>query len=196
MNNAERLRQLVKKQNGTVTTRDLAKHGIARAYLQVLLNAGELIRAARGVYCSPSEWDDDMFNIQYRFSRGIFSHGTALFLHKLTDRAPLYYEMTFPQGYNPTAAKEASVRTKTVKQSVYDLGITKKPTPTGKEVVTYDAERTLCDLVKDSKTDKQIIIPALKMYVARKDKDIPKLMDYAVILKVEEKMRIYLEVLI
>lgn len=196
MNNMEKLKKLIKEKNGTITTRDLSEHNIARTYLQMLTQNGQLVRVGRGIYCDPQVWDDDMFALQYRFAKGIYSHGTALYLHGLTDRTPLRYEMTFPQGYNPTAVKEAFVKPRTVSPSIYELGLIKTETPTGQEVLVYNIERTLCDLVKDTKTDKQLLLPALKTYVSGRDRNIPKLMQYAVTMKIEKKMRTYLEVLL
>ena len=196
MSALEKLQQLIKENNGTVTTRDLAEHNIARTYLQLLMDRNQLVRVDRGVYCDPSVWDDDMFSLQYRFAKGVFSHNTALFLHGLTDRTPLQYEMTFPQGYNSNGPKAAFVKVRTVSPAFHRLGVVKKETPTGNKVLTYDIERTLCDLVKDKKTDKQILLPAFKEYVSGKEKNISKLMEYASTLKVENKMRTYLEVLL
>lgn len=196
MSNLEKLQQLILENKGIITTRDLAKHNIARTYLQQLVQNGRLVRSERGIYCEPNVWDDDMFALQYRFSKGIFSHGTALYLHGLTDRAPLQYEMTFPQGYNPTSAKGFFIKARTVSVSVYKLGMMTKENCSSQEVVTYDIERTLCDLVKDTKTDKQLLLPALKKYVSQKTRNIPKLMQYASILKIEKKMQRYLEVLL
>lgn len=196
MSHLEKLCQLISENKGIITTRDLAKNNIPRTYLQKLVKIGQLVRVERGIYCSQSVWNDDMYALQYRFSRGIFSHNTALYLHGLTDRTPLQYEMTFPQGYNPTSAKSVFVKARTVSLSVYELGKVKKETLAGQKVVTYDIERTLCDMVKDTKSDYQILLPALKKYIASKTRNIQKLMQYAKILKVEKKMQRYLEVLL
>lgn len=192
----DKLQQLLKENNGIITTKELAKHNIARTYLQMLMDKNQLVRVERGVYCEPSVWDDDMFNLQYRFARGVFSHNTALFLHGLTDRTPLQYEMTFPQGYNSSGPKTAFIKLRTVSPTIHNLGVVEKETPSGNKVLTYDVERTLCDMVKNNKTDKQILLPALKEYISGKEKNISKLMQYAKALKVENKMRTYLEVLL
>jgi len=196
MTNLDKLQRLIIQKNGIVTTADLKEHNIARTYLQVFVKKGLLEKVGRGIYCDPSVWDDEMFNLQYRFSQGVFSHNTALYLHKTTDRTPLIYDMTFPQGYNPTAVQKENVNARTVLPKFYDIGISTVCTSSGKEVLVYDLERTLCDLVKDTKTDKQILLPALKEYVKSKDRNMPKLMKYATFLKVEKKMRTYMEILL
>ena len=45
-------------------------------------------------------------------------------------------------------------------------------------------------------TDVQVVTDAFKRYTSRKEKNIPLLSDYAGILKVGEKLRSYLEVLL
>ena len=42
---------------------------------------------------------DDYYLLQYKYSRGIYSHETALYLHGYTDRIQDSYCMTFPRGY-------------------------------------------------------------------------------------------------
>jgi len=53
-----------------------------------LEDKGLIVKSVRGVYILPEVWDDEMFNLQSRFKRGIYSHETALFLWDLTDRTP------------------------------------------------------------------------------------------------------------
>lgn len=54
-------------------------------------------KSARGVYILPEVWDDEIFNLQNRLKRGIYSHETALFLWDFTDRTPNRYYMTFSE---------------------------------------------------------------------------------------------------
>lgn len=55
-------------------------------------------------------WEDEMFNLQGRFKRGIYVHETALFLWDLTDRTLSRYYMTFPANYNLTKPNEENIR--------------------------------------------------------------------------------------
>lgn len=72
---------------------------------KILVDSGKLERSARGVYILPELWDDEMYNLQVQFKRGIFSGETALFLNDLTDRTSNRYQMIFPIGYNVTSLK-------------------------------------------------------------------------------------------
>ena len=70
-------------------------------------------------------------------------------------------------------------------------------TPGGNTVRAYGVERTLCDVLRSrSQVDIQVVTEAFKRYAARTDKNIPILSEYAKNLKVEQRLRAYLEVLL
>ncbi len=127
----------------------------------------------------------------------IYSHGTALFLHDLTDREPLIYSVTVPDGYNTKMLKKEGLFVHVVKIELFELGMCYAKTVFGNTVKTYDPERTICDLIKDrNNQDPAIITDALKRYVAKKDKDLNKLITFAEKFRVKKIVSIYLEVLL
>ena len=135
--------------------------------------------------------------MQNRYKRGIYSLGTALFLCDLTDRTPGRFHMTFPSTYNLSNPKKVGVICNGAKEPLYSLGVTELTTPGGNKVRGYSAERTLCDILRArSHTDIQIVTDAFKRYSARKERNIPLLSEYAKALRVEDKVRSYLEVLL
>lgn len=197
MTNAEKIMQMVKENNGTITSGEVTKAGLSRWSLKILVDSGKLERSARGVYILPELWDDEMYNLQVQFNRGIFSGETALFLNDLTDRTPNRYQMTFPIGYNVTSLKNKNVKAIRTKEEFYELGIVTVLTPGGNPVKTYSREKTLCDILRGiSNTDIQIVSEAFKQYARSKEKNIPLLSEYGKILRVEKRLRSYLEVLI
>ncbi len=197
MTNAEMIMKMVKENNGTITSAEVTKAGLSRWSLKILVDSGKLERSARGVYILPEIWDDEMYNLQVQFKRGIFSGETALFLHDLTDRTPNRYQMTFPIGYNVTSLKNENVKAIRTKEEFYELGIITVSTPAGNPVKAYNKEKTLCDILRGtSNTDIQIVSGAFKQYATSTDQNIPLLSEYAKILRVEKRLRSYLEVLI
>ena len=80
---------------------------------------------------------------------------------------------------------------------LYEIGIITAKSPGGNCIRIYNAERTLCDILKGrSTTDIQIVTDAFKRYARLDKKDIPLLSKYAKLLRVEKKLRSYLEVLL
>ncbi|MDE6887645.1 MAG: type IV toxin-antitoxin system AbiEi family antitoxin domain-containing protein [Eubacterium sp.] len=189
--------KMAKKNHGVVTTAMVVAAGFSRGNTKYLVDKGILEKSARGVYILPEVWEDEIFNFQNRFKRGIYSHETALFLWDLTDQTPNRYRMTFPANYNLTKPKEENIRCVQCKKILYDLGIAEVTTPGGNTVNAYNAERTLCDILRPhAHVDIQLVAEAYKHYVIRPNKNIPILSEYAKILKVEAKLRAYLEVLL
>ena len=105
----EKIRNIYKAQHGILKTSDLAKFGIPRTYLSILLKDGEIQRVSRGVYSAVNYMVDEMASLQARYKGAIFSHETALYLLGLTDRSPLIYSVTVPSEYNATSFKSKVV---------------------------------------------------------------------------------------
>jgi len=197
MSYADRILQMVHENNGTVTTAEVTNAGILRGHLKGLVDKGLLEHVARGVYIIPTVLNDEMFYLQTRFRRGIFSHETALFIHDLTDRTPIKFSMTFPLGYNTTSLQKENVRYMRVKKKHFDIGVVRTKSPGGNPIRVYNAERTLCDILRGrSNTDIQVLTDAFKRYTHLKQKDIPLLSEYAKIFRVQKKLQSYLEVLV
>lgn len=182
---------------GLVTTAQVVGAGIPRARISDMVKAGELERVRRGVYCLADAWEDEFLAAQLRFPRGVFSDGTALFLHGYTDRTPLRLTMTFPRSYRATKAREDGIEVRTCADEVLGLGLATIGTSYGNEVRAYDLERTLCDVVRGRRVvDVQVVNPAMRRYVRSGARDVQKLLGYARALGVERKIRDYLEVLL
>ena len=188
---------LAESNGGLVTTAQVVDAGIPRARISDMVKAGELERVHRGVYCLADVWEDEFLAAQLRFPKGVFSDGTALYLHGYTDRTPFQLTMTFPRSYRATKAREAGVEVRTCADDVLELGLTTVKTSYGNDVRAYNLERTLCDAVRGRRVvDVQVVNPAMKQYVRSNNKDIQKLLGYARALGVERKIRNYLEVLL
>lgn len=195
--NEAAIQHLLNINNGIVTTSQVTDARIPRRCLSAMVDSGIIYRVERGIYALPEVWEDEMYFLQYRFSKGIFSHETALYLHGMTDRTPIRYTMTFPFGYNTGNVKKQGIVAKLSTEETYALGLIEMPSPAGNPIKTYDVERTLCDIVKiRHKADIQVINQAMKTYASSKEKDIAKLISYADQLRVKPKVLKYMEVLL
>ena len=197
MTHSQQILKMAHANNGVVTSSQVTKAGILREHLRGLVDNGLLERAERGVYIVPTVFNDEMFNLQTRFKRGIFSHDTALFLLDLTDRTPVKFSMTFPLGYNTGGLKSENVKCYRVKDPLYNLGVIDIKSPGGNPLRCYNAERTLCDILKNrSNSEIQVVVDAFKRYTRLDVRNIPQLSNFAKLSMVEKKLRAYLEVLL
>jgi predicted transcriptional regulator of viral defense system len=191
------LQTLLDQNNGTITNKQAAEVGFSRERLRLLVHAGKLDRIAAGVYISPDSLPDKMYVEQTRKPKLIYSHETALFLHDLTDRDPISYSVTVPQGYNTSALSSAGFTLFTVKRELYEMGVVRMKTMFGHIVAAYGLERTICDCVRSrNRMDIAVVTGAVKRYARRKDKNLNVLIRMAEAFRITKPLRSYLEVLL
>lgn len=190
MSSGEKIDKLLAENNGILTTKELEEVGIFRQTLPELIKRGKLEKIRHGTYISPEVLVDEMYGIQLRSDKIVFSHETALYLHDLTDRDPLTYTVTVPRGYGTGRLRESGISVVTVKPDMFEIGVTKGKTIHGREISVYDMERTICDIIKArGKMDKDTYYNALRRYADSDRKDISKLMEYAKRMKIYKQVR-------
>jgi len=197
MSKFEVLDKLLQENNGFIKTADAVGAGVSKAYFGEYAKNRELERAAHGLYMSRDAWDDGMYVIQARYSEAVFSHETALYLLNLAEREPIQYAVTLKAGTNASGLTKSGVKVYKIKHELFEEGIVEARSPAGHSLRAYNAERTVCDLIRSRRNiEIQDLQTAVKEYVRRKDKNIPLLMRYAKAFSVEKIIRQYLEVLI
>ena len=197
VNTYQIIKSMLENNNGFITSSQITEAGLQRRALSELVAAGVIYRVDRGIYALPETWEDEMYFLQYRFAKGVFSNETALYLHGLSDRTPKSFTLTFPHGYNAAGLKKYNAKAKFVTSDIYDIGIIEKPSPYGNPLCIYNVERTLCDIVKgNNSTDIQLITQAMKAYAEAKSKNISRLVAYSERLRVKPKILRYMEVLL
>lgn len=197
LNYLEKLEKLIQKQHGTVLSADLDLYEIPRTYLQIMVAKGKLERVDRGVYVSTDAIEDELFSMQTKYPKLIYSHETALYLHGLSDRTPFEYSASVPSGYKVVESVADRFKIYYIKKELHELGVETIKSSHGNPIRTYDVERTICDLIRSrSRIDVQILNDALKRFVKLKSADHSILLEYARKLKVETVLKSYLEVLI
>lgn len=196
MNYLDKLEKLIQKQHGTVLSSDLDLFEIPRTYLRMMVAEGKLERVDRGVYVSNDSIVDEMYSMQSKYSKLIYSHETALYLHGLSDRTPFEYSASVPSGYKVVGSVAERFKIYYIKKELHELGVETVQSSHGNPIKTYNIERTICDLIRSrNRIDVQILNEALKRFVKLKSADLSKLMDYAKKLKIDTVLKNYLEVL-
>jgi len=189
--------EMMKKNNNHITTSQFLSLGYSKTLLGKYVKAGLLERCNRGVYILPETLHDDMYTLMLKSKWIVFSHDTALFLNGLSDRTPFTHSVTIPSN----AALSESLRMDCicfyVKPMFYEIGLSKRRTTFGNDVRCYNAERTICDLLRSrSRCDEETVISAVKNYMNYKDKDLNLLSVYTNQFKVNNELRKYMEVLL
>ena len=171
--------------------------GVSRAMLSYLVKAGALRRIARGAYAPASAVDDELVAIATRSPNIVFSHETALVLHKLHNRIPALPSVTISTGKRVPHSIENAVSVYHVKPELHGLGLTRANSFMGNAVPCYDQERTICDIIRSyARIDEETYVSALRNYAAKRDRNLPLLFDYARTMGIEKKVHKALEVLL
>ncbi len=191
----EKLNNLITENKGLILTKQLSEAGIPRVYLSSLVNDGLLVKLERGVYIARDGYDDELYRYQAKYKKVIYSHETALFLHDLTDRDPIKYSVTVPEGYNASHLRALNFKVYSIKKTLFNLGLSESKTAFGREVKCYNLERTICDIVRHrNQIDIAVISDAVKRYARRKDRNVPQLMRFAEKMRVLKLVSSYIEV--
>lgn len=191
------LNTLLSQGNGVFLASEATELGLSRTQLSRMVKSGMLERSDYGVYIKAGEMDDELYSLQKRAKKIIYSHETALFLHRLTERTPFIYSITVPSGYKPSENIKDKCKVYYIKQDLIEVGKIEIPSGFGHQITSYDMERTICDVIRSrNKIDSQIVIDALKFYSVRKDADLNKLFHYAKQFRIDKLLYQYTEVLL
>ena len=196
MNKEEQILNLMKASDGIITSKEAFKHGINSVFLTRLVKSRKIERVKRGLYVLQNTWGDEYFNLIYGIN-AIFSYDTALYFLGLCEDVPSTYHITVNRCYNGKLNHIDNVKLHFVKKENFELGKIKIKSPQGQMIFCYNAERCICDLLKDKKNqDLETIKFAIIEYLRdKKNRNIPKLIEYSKKLHVEKEINRYLEVL-
>ncbi len=189
--------ELIDQNNGYLKITDAAAVGISRTTAIQFAKENKLKREAPGIYVSEDAWPDLLYLLQMRNKKIIYSHETALVLHELSDREAMQPTVTVKRGYNAIHLTTQNIAVHTVRAEWFEIGLTTAITTVGNEVILYDKERCICDIIRNrNKMDIQVFQTAMKSYFSDTDKDIHRLMKYSQQMNMEKKIRQYTEVLL
>ena len=96
----------------------------------------------------------------------------------MAEREPLQFTITVKAGYHAKSMEEQKVKVYRVKKELLDLGVVKVESPEGHPVKAYNAERTVCDLLRSrNNVEIQDLQSAIKEYMRSKEKICHNLCD-------------------
>ena len=189
--------RLVEAGNGYLQVSAVRKHAISNYTLMKYLKTRGMARTAHGVYATADAWPDDYFLLALRNSRIVFSHESALYLNGLAERCPVAHSVTIPSSATLPRFGGAPLKAYYIKDDLFGVGLERRRTTTGALVPCYNAERTICDILRSrSRVDEETIVAALRLIAALPSKDLNRLADYARLFRVERLVHERLEVLL
>lgn len=191
------LDRLLEQNGGLITRADALDAGVPNGTFYNYVRENRLQKAAHGIYLAPGSHPDEMLLLQLRYPKAIFSHGTALYLHDLSEREPVPLAVTVPSSYNAGPLSRTGAEVHYVKGPWHGLGACEMETPEGNPVRAYDMERTVCDIVRRrSAMDVSSFNYAMQGYAKSRGKDLRRLGRYARAMGIDAQVRNAVEVLL
>ena len=191
--NIEIIEELMKVNNGYVTSKLISELGIHRMYLNIMKEKGIIEKVGNGIYIDSNKIEDNYFVFSLELPNIIYSHMTSRYFHGLSIKAPDdKFDITVPNNYFNYKLKNHNVFY--VDKEVYSLGLTEVETPFGNKVRVYDIERCICDVIRSkNRMDSEHVKYSIREYIKSKDKDLVKLSKYADKIGVKEEVMNLLE---
>jgi len=136
MENKEKIMEIAKEHEGIVSARQVRRVNIRAEVLKTMVDERKLEKIAHGLYSLPDTMVDEYYLLQKKYSKGIFSYGTALYFLGLSNRVPNLIHLTVYSGYNGVhiTKRNKKVKFHYVKTAVLTLGKIEVQSPQGKPI--------------------------------------------------------------
>ena len=185
------------KDHATIDVPTAESIGTSRAVLSYLVKAEELQRLTHGVYLPADQIADELLAVSCRAPYIVFSHETALALHRLHNRIPPVPSVTLPTGTRVPHSIEGAVTVYHVRPEFHGLGLSTANSFQGHPVPCYDGERTICDIIRSySRIDEETYLGAVRNYARWPARNLPRLFEYAQKMGIDRKVHKAMEVLL
>lgn len=186
------VRKIFSEHDYVMTTAQLDSYRIYYADIQQLLSEGFIEKIKRGYYHWTETYGEQEVKIINRlFPDAVLCMETALFYYQYSDRNPAEWNITIDKNVSRsrTNIDYPFVKAYRVEPALVPLGET-KGSINFVDVRIYDRDRTICDVLRNmNKMDKEIFNKAIQGYVKDPKKNIPNLMEYAKVLRMQKRVK-------
>jgi predicted transcriptional regulator of viral defense system len=186
-----------KKHDGVMKTSELNTFGLNSRNLRGLLEEDKIVKIKKGVYQLANDVDtQDAVIIGKLFPSAIIYLQSALLYYGYTDRIPFTWQIAVDKDSSKSQYKidYPAVTPFYLKREILEVGVSEYSIGNIR-IKIYDRDRTICDILRyEKKIDKEIFNKAVQAYIKDDKKNISKLLEYAKVLRVINKVKIYVGV--
>lgn len=186
------LRGIFSQHDYVMTTAELKAAKLYYADIQRFMEAGLIEKIKRGYYHWADSFDgSEVVIINRLFPDAVLCMETALFYYRYSDRNPAEWNIAIDKNVSRQRTKidYPFIKAYRVEPELLPIGEAKGEIDFT-EVRIYDRDRTICDVLRNmNKMDKETYNKAIQGYVKDLKKNIPNLMQYAKILRVQRRVK-------
>lgn len=188
----EMLRKIFSDYDYIMTTAQLNAEKLYYRDIQQMLEEGLIEKIKRGYYHWIEDYgESEVVIIKTLFPDAVLCMETALFYYRYSDRNPAEWNIAIDKNTSRQRTKidYPFVKAYRVEPALISIGETRGEIDLT-EVRIYDRDRTICDVLRNmSRIDKEIFNKAVQGYVKDPKKNIPNLMEYAKVLRVQKRVK-------
>lgn len=192
----EKYIEIINANGGIITSKNANKNGISRTILSKMVKNKSIERIDYGIYVTDEFIYDELFIFQMKHPNTVFSFNTALYLLNKTERTPEKFDITTTRNNSLGYCKDIA-NIHRVNNEIIELGKIKVSTNTGKEVFSYNIERTIVDIISNRNIiEIELANKVIRKCIKEKDFSVNLMFEYAKKLKVYDKVKNYMEAII
>lgn len=192
----EKLEKEFIKKGGILKTSELNDLGFSSRQINKLMKEGIISRIKHGFYELTDYIPREEVIIARLFPEAVIFLESALFYYEYTDRVPSAWQIAVDKNSQKTKydIDYPLIKPFYLKPKFIDIGIDIIQID-GVEVRIYDRDRTICDTLRyEKKLEKEVFNNAIQRYVKDPRKNIRRLIEYAEIFNIRNKMQTYIGV--
>lgn len=183
------------KQDSFISSSSVKQKG-RTIYYKMLesVRQGDLVQIRRGVYATADQLSAGMIDIETIVPGGILCLWSAWNIHQLTTSMPQAFHVAIKRDRKISVPSFPKIDLHHYTESILAVGVCNQVVE-GFHVRIYDMERCVCDAVRfRNKVGMDVCSEIIANYLARPERNISKLMDYARQLRMGSILENYLQV--
>lgn len=185
-------KQIFDAHNGIMKSKEIIENKIYNRFLKKLIDEGYVEKIKFGYY----QWQDERaFSeatvIARLFPDAVICMESALQYYGYTDRTPATWCLAVDKHSTKSRFKidYPSVKPHYIPEEQMTLGV-EMVNIEDTELKIFNRERVICDCLRqENKMDIEVFNKAIQAYIKDPKKNVPRLMEYAKILRTENKVR-------
>ncbi len=150
--------------------------------------SGKIVRVRQGIYALNEGLSKQMIDVETLVPGGVLCLYSAWSHHELTTQIPQAYHIAVERSRKIILPDFPPIELSFMSSKIYELGIEQTQID-GFNVKVYNLEKSVCDAIKyRNKIGLEVSSEIFKSYLARKDRDITRLYEYAYLLRVGKRI--------
>lgn len=191
----------LKRKGGFARMNELRAASFQTRDIAILVQEGKIEKVKSGLYKLPkidvsTDINASLVEASHAVPKGIIALASALAHYELTTFVPSEIYVAIPLSEKPPKIQYPPLRFFYFPARFYGVGIDEIRTSAG-TVRMYTMEKSICDMFRyRRKIGEDLALEALKNYLRRKNSNIKKLQEFAVICRVKTVMLPYIKAMV